>query len=45
MKFVLVVLTIHFIGEMIAGKVKNGKNEKVNNTAERVIHPAEFTLR
>jgi hypothetical protein len=45
MKFLLIVLVIHFIGELITSKRKNtaGKNDEKKEM--RSIHPAEYELR
>lgn len=47
MKFLLIVLTVHFIGELINNRVKAGKlmNEEEGEKNEFVRHPAEFILR
>jgi hypothetical protein len=45
MKFLLAVLTIHFIGELIGNKRKNKKINEPDEINERVYHPAEYELR
>jgi hypothetical protein len=45
MKFVMVVLAIHFIGEVIGNKRKKIKDKRVNERNELVLHPAEYILR
>ena len=46
MKFLLIVLVIHFIAELITRKPKN-KNEEaaLDERKELIRHPAEFILR
>jgi Na+-transporting methylmalonyl-CoA/oxaloacetate decarboxylase gamma subunit len=42
MKFLMIVLAVHFVAEMISNKVKEkAKDEET----DRVIHPAEFDMR
>jgi hypothetical protein len=41
MKFVLIVLALHFAGEMIGGKKKQPEEQR----EETVLHPAEYNLR
>ncbi|MEI9913010.1 MAG: hypothetical protein WDO71_27215 [Bacteroidota bacterium] len=45
MKFVMIVLAIHFIGEVISNKRKEISNNNADERNETVIHPAEFNLR
>lgn len=45
MKFLLIVLTVHFIGEVISYKRKDGSNNKGDERNEKILHPAEFTVR
>ena len=45
MKFVMIVLAIHFIGEVISNKRKGKSNNDVDEGNETVIHPAEFNMR
>ena len=45
MKWVMVVLAIHFIGEMISNKRKKIKDKGMNERNEIVVHPAEYLLR
>ena len=42
MKFLMIVLTIHFIGEVITNKRKINNAGEVN---EKIVHPAEFNMR
>jgi hypothetical protein len=42
MKFLLIVLAVHFVAEIFS-KRKENKGADVMN--ERVLHPAEFNLR
>jgi hypothetical protein len=44
MKFLLAVLTLHFVVELFNSK-KKVSNEKVNVPGDSVRHPAEFILR
>ena len=39
MKFLLVVLAIHFIGEMISNKLKQEKTKPIDDIDEKIIHP------
>jgi hypothetical protein len=41
----MIVLTIHFIGEVISHKRKIKNIEQADERNERVIHPAEFGMR
>jgi hypothetical protein len=45
MKFVMIVLAIHFIGEVISNKRKGISNNNADESNETVIHPAEFNMR
>ena len=45
MKFVMIVLAIHFIGEVISNKRKGKSNNDADEGNETVIHPAEFNMR
>jgi hypothetical protein len=45
MKFVMVVLAIHFIGEMISNKRKRVKDKRGDERNEIILHPAEYLLR
>ena len=45
MKFLLAVLAIHFIAEMITGKIKGEKENKTGDVNENILHPAEYELR
>jgi hypothetical protein len=45
MKFLMIVLAVHFIGEVISNKRKGTNNNNADESNERVIHPAEFTMR
>jgi hypothetical protein len=44
MKFLLIVLTIHFVAEMIGNKM-NENNEESGEVGAKSRHPAEFDLR
>jgi hypothetical protein len=45
MKFLVIMLAIHFIGEMFSNKMKKeNKNNSTENNA-KVLHPAEFQVR
>jgi hypothetical protein len=44
MKFLVAVLTIHFIVELISKNKKN-ENENMNDEVnERIIHPSEYRV-
>ena len=45
MKFLLIVLAIHIVGELISNKRKDSKLDKAEGVNENVRHPAEFELR
>jgi hypothetical protein len=45
MKFLLVVLAIHFVGELISNKTKNENKTGMDERSELIRHPAEFELR
>jgi hypothetical protein len=45
MKFVMIVLAVHFIGEVICNKRKGIGNNNADEVNETVIHPAEFNMR
>jgi hypothetical protein len=45
MKFLLVVLAIHFVGELISNKRKNENKIEMDERNEVIRHPAEFELR
>ena len=44
MKFLLIVLAIHFVAELVGDKVK-GQKEKEEDGEGRAFHPAEYQLR
>ena len=45
MKFIMIVLAIHFAGEVISNKRKMKDKYQADEKGERVIHPAEFGMR
>lgn len=45
MKFLLVVLAIHVIGELISNKAKDKKIKEAERKDLDVRHPAEYELR
>jgi hypothetical protein len=45
MKFVMIVLAIHFIGEMIGNKRKKVTERNTDEKNIRILHPAEFPVR
>ncbi len=45
MKFLMVVMAIHFIGEVISNKRKEMVNNNGDEKNRDVIHPAEFNMR
>jgi hypothetical protein len=45
MRFLLIVLAIHFTVELISNKRKTRKEMETNEMNEPVRHPAEFELR
>ena len=44
MKFLLIVLAVHFVIELFSNKGKSKKDEDEANV-ESVLHPAEYELR
>jgi hypothetical protein len=44
MKFLLIVIAIHFIAELIGRKTDNNKNDK-DDSGTSSIHPSEFNIR
>ena len=45
MKYLMIVLAIHFIGEVITNKRKEGKQNYTEEGNEKILHPAEFYIR
>jgi hypothetical protein len=45
MKFLMIVLAVHFVAEMIANKRKDINDNNSGETNETVLHPAEFNMR
>lgn len=45
MKFVMIVLMIHFVGEMISNKRKSVTERNTDERNIKVFHPAEFQVR
>ena len=45
MKFLMIVLAVHFVGEVITNKRKVVKNNNADEINEKVLHPAEFNMR
>jgi hypothetical protein len=45
MKFLMIVLTVHFVAEMIGNKRNAAKKGKTDERNEKVLHPAEFDIR
>jgi hypothetical protein len=45
MKFLLIVLAVHFVVELISRKRKETKNSETELMNDAVRHPAEFELR
>jgi hypothetical protein len=43
MKFLMIVLAVHFMAEMISNKKKVNNNN--DDTNENRVHPAEFAIR
>jgi hypothetical protein len=44
MKFLIIVLAIHVIGEIIGTKRKTNKEDKADGNI-KIVHPAEFPMR
>jgi hypothetical protein len=45
MKFLMILLAVHFIVEVISNKRKGTGNINADEGNEIVIHPAEFNMR
>jgi hypothetical protein len=45
MKFLMIVLAIHFIGEVISNKRKGARKINADEGNETALHPAEFNMR
>lgn len=45
MKFLIIVLAIHFIGELISNKRKGTGKDDAEEGRDMVFHPAEFPVR
>ncbi|HLG40703.1 MAG TPA: hypothetical protein VI461_13585 [Chitinophagaceae bacterium] len=45
MKFLMIVLAVHFLGEVISNKRKGINNSSADEKNEKIIHPAEFNVR
>jgi hypothetical protein len=45
MKFLLVVLAVHFVAELVGTKRKENKGNDTGKKSPTVFHPAEFPLR
>jgi hypothetical protein len=45
MKFLLIVLAIHFIGELVSNKRKKDNIIETGEKDEMIRHPAEFEIR
>jgi hypothetical protein len=45
MKFLLIVLIGHFLGEMIGRSNKTETNANADEKSKAILHPAEFQLR
>lgn len=45
MKFLLVVLVVHFVAELIRTQKNKIQEEVVEESNKKAVHPAEFSLR
>jgi hypothetical protein len=45
MKFLIIVLAVHFVAEMISIKRKSISNNNADEANEKIFHPAEFNMR
>jgi len=45
MKFLMIVLAVHFVAEVISNKRKEMTGNKAGEKEEKVLHPAEFNMR
>ena len=45
MKFLMIVLAVHFVAEMISNKRKQINNDDACEKEEKILHPAEFDMR
>ena len=44
MKFLMIVLAVHFIAEMIGTKIKENTGDE-SEVYDSILHPAEFNMR
>ena len=45
MKFLMIVLAVHFVAEVISNKRKEMTDNKAGEKEEKILHPAEFDMR
>ena len=45
MKFLMIVMAAHFIGEVISNKRKGINSNDAGEKNKKVFHPAEFNMR
>jgi len=45
MKFLMIVLAVHFVAEVIGNKRKEMIGDKAGGKEEKILHPAEFNMR
>ncbi len=45
MKFLMIVLAVHFISEVISNKRKKASEKNMDERKEIILHPAEYILR
>ncbi|MEI9806735.1 MAG: hypothetical protein WDO16_01980 [Bacteroidota bacterium] len=45
MKFLMIVLAVHFVAEMVSTKRKEMISDHAGEKDERILHPAEFHMR
>jgi hypothetical protein len=45
MKFLMIVLVVHFVAEVIGNKRKEVNEGKADEKDEKILHPAEFNMR
>jgi hypothetical protein len=45
MKFLMIVLAVHFAAEVISNKRKEINGNKADEKEKKILHPAEFDMR
>jgi hypothetical protein len=45
MKFLMIVLAVHFVAEVIGNRRKEINDNRADGKDEKILHPAEFNMR